>query len=300
MNWIGITFLSAGFFAVISFVDKFVLEKKIKDHRGMTIYAAIVGLVIGSLLWLVTGRPLLSLIDAMIVIFTGMLTIWSMALYYMAIMDDDVSTVIVFFQVTPVMVLILSVVFLGETLSHWQLIGFVLVLASVISVSLSGNEGIFSFTRSLKLILIVDFMLAVSAVLIKFTINNNSFLGILCYESLGIGFGGACLYFGFSSVRSSFKKSYLLIGRNVFLILLLNEGFYVFAKGLMFYAFSIGPTALVSAVGSTQVFFGFFFGAVLTFFLPTIFKEDIRRKELFRKTIAACVMVFGIWLAHSR
>jgi hypothetical protein len=78
----------------------------------------------------------------------------------------------------------------------------------------------------------------------------------------------------------------------------LNEGLFVLAKALTFYAYSIGPTALVSIIGSTQVFFGILYGGILSLIAAHVFQEDVTKKGLARKFTFAIILFIGIWLVY--
>src|SRR5205085_1653247 len=123
----------------------------------------------------------------------------------------------------------------------------------------------------------VDAMWAISAILIKFAVEANSFSKILSYESWGIGLGGIILYLLFPSVRNAFHESRKNVRRVALGVMFINEGMFVLSKSFTFFAYSIGPIALVSIAGDTQLFFGILFGLLLTAIAPNIFKEGIDR-----------------------
>src|SRR5205085_12378759 len=132
---------------------------------------------------------------------------------------------------------------------------FILIMCAVLGVAFEREVREIRLSPSLFLILIVDLMWAVSAILIKFAVEANSFSKILSYESWGIGLGGIILYVLFPSIRSAFHESYTSVRRVALGVMFINEGMFVISKSLIFFAYSIGPVALVSIVGSAQVFF---------------------------------------------
>ena len=78
--------------------------------------------------------------------------------------------------------------------------------------------------------------------------------------------------------------------------MLFNETFYTITQLISLLAISLGPVALVTVAGSTQVFFGIVLGGLLSLALPTIYKEDISRAGLTRKLAWAALMFAGLWL----
>lgn len=82
INWFLYAILGTAVYTVVCFVDKYNLEKQIKDYRGMAMYSAIIGLLTGTILWALTGFPILGLSDGLLVLATGILFIWAAAIYF--------------------------------------------------------------------------------------------------------------------------------------------------------------------------------------------------------------------------
>jgi uncharacterized membrane protein len=301
MNWVLLALLAPAIYTVVNFIDKYLVADKIKDYRAMPIYGAIVGLVGGTLFWIITGFPILGLTNSLIVILTGMITIWATPMYFKALSKEETTTVIILFQMMPVMSLILGYFLLGESISSKQLLGFIIILTSVILASIKpmGKKEGFKISSVLFLVLIVDFMWALSGVLINFAIEANSFSEILSYESWGIGLGGLILFILFPSIRNAFLTSFKKIKKPTLGVVFTNEFIFVLAKGITFLAYAAGPVALVSVLSGTQVFYGLLYGIVLTLLLPKLFKEDLNRATLIKKGILGLAVLAGIILISS-
>ncbi len=299
MNWIVSALFAQSVITVVIFIDKYIVSKEVNDYRGMPIYTTIMGFVAGAVFWIISGFPILALRDAIIVIATGMLTIWAAALYFEAVSLEDASKLTLLFQMSPAFTLIMAVLFLKENISFSQLLGFVLIFGAAIWVSVEKGNQKFKLSRTFWLILIVDLMWAVAAILIKFALDANSFAKILSFESWGLGIGGTILYFGFSSIRDAFHESIRTVRRRALGIMFANEGIFVIAKSINYFAYSIGPAALVSVVGSTSVFFGILYGLVLTLFVPKLIKENILTEEMSKKLFAAIMLISGLWLVYK-
>ncbi len=298
MSWIFFAILSPALYCVASFVDKYLLTRVVTDYRGMPVYGAVMGLVLGTLFWIGAGFPLLAMRDAALIILTGVLSVWGGVLYFKALSEEEASRIVVLIQTMPLLVLILSVIFLREVISPLQLAGFFLILLSAIGISIDHRSGLLRLSPAFYLQLLANLAWAVSAVLLKFVMATNSFFEIVSYESWGYALGGLTLWIAFPAIRQAFLNSLKTAGAKAVSIVFLNEGFVVIAKLLGVLAISLGPVALVSVVGSTQVFFGILYGWVLTLLFPAIFKEDIRAGNLFRKAMLAVVMFAGIWLVR--
>ncbi len=306
MNWLVFALLAPLIFTLVNFVDKYIVEREVKDYRGMVIFTAIMALAAGTIFFILGGFPLLPAREMAIILFTGALTAWGAALYFPAISGEDASNVIIFFQITPIFTLILSMIFLDEVLTAGQWLGFILIFASVIGVSVFSQprhkrEGKwFQLSRGFFLILGVDVMVAISFVVFRSVIQAEiPFAAIITYESWGITLGGLVLYLFVPTIRRAFHVTLGDIRKQGLAVIALNETTFVVAKLLNFVAISIAPSvALVSVLMGTQVFFGILLGWLLTTVLPAIFKEDITRSGLMRRGALAAVLFAGIILVN--
>ena len=299
MNWLLFALLAPALDTLINFTDKYIIEREVTDYRGMPIYGTIVGLVVGTIYWIATGFPQLHPRDAALIIFTGMLSIWGLALYFKALTLEETSRIIVFFKAIPIFILGLSYLFLKETINLQQLLGFILILIAVLGVSKPSETNKLKsnfFSSALGLILLVDIIWAIAAILVKFTIQQNSFSKIISYESWGVGLGGLILYIFFPSIRNAFHNTLRTVRKRALMIMFINESIFVFSRAVTFYAYSLGPTALVSVIGTTQVFYGILYGYTLTNIAPKIFQENIQNKVITQKLIFALILIIGIYL----
>lgn len=296
-NWLVFALIAPALYASVNFIDKYLLSKEIKDYRALPIYTGIFGFIAGLLFWIFTGFPILHTKDALIVLTTGVITSLSLVVYAKALSKEETSNIIILFQMFPIVTLLLSFLFLKETITLKQLIGFVLIFASAISISMKSKNK-FSLSPAFFLILLYDFLWASSAVLIKYTSNFMSFSKIVSYESFGVGLGGILIFIFSSGIRKAFLKNVKRIRIKALGVIALNEGVFVLAKSLTFFAVSLGPTALVSILENTQTFYGILFGWILTLLAPAIFKEDVSKKGLAKKIIFTFVLLVGVWLIY--
>jgi bacterial/archaeal transporter family protein len=297
MNWIFYALLSPALYTAVTFVDKHLVSNVVKDYKSLPIYSSIVGFVAGLLFWIITGFPFLSARDGLIVIATGVITSWSMFLYFKALENEQTSNINILFQMYPVLSLILAYLFLGETITQRQFLGFLLILAAAVGVSIQPRKrGEKILSKAFFLILVFSFMSAVSSVLIKFAIDTTSFSEVLSFESFGIALGGLSVFLLFPSIRRGFLKNAKSIKNKTLKILFVNEGFFVLAKSLGFYALVLGPVALVTVLSGTQAFFGIIFGYILTKLFPKLYKEDVSSGGIIKKMGFAVLIVVGIAL----
>ncbi len=295
MHWFLSALLSAIGYAVVVFVDKHIVSNKLKDYRGMPIYTTIAGVIAGTTFWVVFGFPVLSFRDAILLLLSGVFTIWAAYTYFKAISLEEASYVNILMQTMPIFVIVSAFFFLKETISIKQLIGFIIIFVSLLPISYKKTKKKFSFSAGFWLMIVSNIFWAISVLLVKFAIDANSFTKILSYESWGVGIGGALLYV-IKPVRQSFHRGLRTAGVNVLTMVFLNEGMFILSKALQFLAFATGPVALVSVVGNTQAFFGIIYGGILTIVFPKYFHEKIQRKDFVKKILSAIGLFIGLSL----
>jgi|SRR3989344_303591 len=296
--WILYSLLGTIIYVIVCFIDKYNLERQIKDYRGMAIYSAIVGFISGSILWVITGFPLLSVRDGVLVTLTGVLSIFSAAIYFYVMQQEQASKVIFLFQLIPVFVLILAVSFLHEPLTIKHLLGFFLILVPSLIVSQQGNKFSFKIDKNTSLLIIVDLLVAVSYVLFKFVVDAGSFSKVVAYESWGWAIGGGMMFTLLPSVRKAFITTTKNLKKSALVIIFGNETLYIASKLFIFLAVSLGSVYLVNVITGTQVLFGAILGVILTMAFPRIFKEDIKKSDLITKLVLGGVTLVGLVLIY--
>ena len=296
MNWLFYSLLAPAIFAINVLVDKYILEKEVSDYQGMPIYTSIMAAIFGILLWFMTGFPLLNSRDALLIMLTGMLTLWGAAFYFKALSNQEASNIIILFQTGPILTLILAYLFLRNTITNSQLIGFFIILLATVGVSLNTKKSNFKLSPAFFLILFANLFWSFAAVIAKFVLEYSSFSRVISFESFGIALGGLILYILFPSFSKAFKKTQKNIRKVALLVILTNEGVYLVGRFITFLAISLGPVALVGVIGGTQVFAGILLGYFLTLIAPKIFQENISGKGLFKKITIGMFVFLGLWL----
>jgi drug/metabolite transporter (DMT)-like permease len=283
-------------FTVVNFVDMLILVKHIPNPNASPPYIGTMAFISGCVLWVITGFPILPLNDVVIVLATGVLAMVGTLFYYHALSTEDTSVVIVLIQIQPVIVLILSFLLLHETITAIQFVGFVLILGAAITLSAQRGLGGPHLSKSFGKLLIVNFLWSLSVVLFKFVAAGDHFELYLPYESWGFALGALLIFLFVPSVRNAFRENLHTIPRQALAMIAVNETVFLIAKLLTLAAVALGPAALVSVLGGTQVFFGIVVGWVLTLVAPSIYKENIIPSELLRKALIAVVLFVGIAL----
>jgi drug/metabolite transporter (DMT)-like permease len=296
MNWLILALAAPALYAISVFIDKYVVEHKVKDSRGVPFYGATAAGIFGTLLWLASGMPTLELKPTLILMASGLFSITAMAFYFYALSKSHASYINAMFQLIPIFILILAVVLIGERLNAMQLAGFFIVFAAVVGLSIEKDDARIRFNKAFFAMIASSFFFASASVMIKFAGEFDNFAALLVYEAWGLALGGVVLFGVYKTGRRAFLQSFKSVGRSTLAVMFSNEALFILSKALTFLAISLGPVALVGVLGGTQVFYGFLYGVVLTLLLPTIFKEDLSEKTLVKNILLAIVLLSGVWL----
>jgi drug/metabolite transporter (DMT)-like permease len=295
MHWIFLSLLAPVIYAGNSFVDKYVLQNKIKDSRCLSIYSALAALVLGTGVWIAAKTPVVSQKDCLLLLVSGLISLFALSLYFYALTKNHTSYIIALLQTTPLFVLFLSLIFLGQTLNTWQIAGFFLTFIAVIGLSLEKNKGTFKIDRAFLAIMAANFLFAVAAIIMTFT-ETTEFVPILIYQCWGVALGGFLLFMLVKPIRRVFVESFKRVGRTTFIIMFTNEVFFNIANALTYLAISLGPVTLVSVLGGTQIFYGILFGAIFTGLFQGTFSEDTTRYGMTRKIALSLLLFIGVEL----
>jgi uncharacterized membrane protein len=298
MTWFTLALAVPALLTIVNFVDKYLVEGEVRDFRAMPIFAGIAGLLVALMLMLAGVSMTVTDSERLILILSGISVIFGAAFYFQAISLEHTSTIIVTFQVMPVMALLISFVFFNETIGGGQFIGFWLIMAATLGISLQPGEGKLRVSLAFWLMMLVAFIVAVRSVVISQYVSADlSFLTTALYMGIGQGIGAVLLYAIVPAFRRGFNTSFVSVRKPLLIVILISESAFVIAEGLRNLALTLSPSAaLVNVVGGVQVFYGIFLGWLLTRLFPRIFKEATARNDLLRKIGFGILLFIGLWL----
>lgn len=292
MTWFMLAFVAMVLFGATNFIDRFLVEKRIRDPFFVSIIGGVVAPMLGLVVFVMRGFPILPWKEAGILMLGGLLAEVALVPWYKAIKIDDTSRVVPYFQFIPVIVLGMSYMLLGERLTLNQLIGFVLIIGGGLSLAVDRPaRELFRIRKSFWYIILSIMMWAPMVVLFKMIAVEGNFWDSIAYNALGIGLGAVVLQV-YAKTRTIDEARSMKM--STWGTVIVNELLYLLARVLQFYAVLIGPTALVAVVGGAQPLFALIVGLFLSIWFPDIIKEDIKRSTVAYKLIAIAIMFVGI------
>jgi drug/metabolite transporter (DMT)-like permease len=233
------------------------------------------------------------LANAALMAFSGLLYMGAMLFYLRALQSEEASVVAPFFQAAPLFGFVLGYVVLGETLSPAQMAGGALIVGGTVLVSLRSDLHKAKFNgRLAALMLACALSLAVSSLIFKIFALRDEFWPTTFWMFVGEALFGAALL-----AIASYRRQFLdLLRSNPSAVLSINAANELINLGGGLgtrFALVLAPLSLVQAIGSTTTLFVFGFGVVLSIFLPALGRENISRRELLHKGLAAVLVAAG-------
>ena len=297
MPWYLFAAATPTLYSFTNFIDKFLIEKKIKDPIAITALACIASGFIGILVGIVTGFTNLGIGQIGILIFAGILLTFYLIPYFEAMKTEDASTVVPLFQFIPIFTLILSTIILKESLAVKQIFGLLLVVGAGLFISADKIRGkIFRPRKSLYFMLLASFMYGLVGILFRFVVKESDFWTTLSYEYIGSGVGGILLFL-IPKVRNNLRNQIGAIKSSAGIITV-NNGVAIAAQMSESYALSLAPVPLVNIIGSIQPAISLIEGIILTKKFPHLIQEDISKSVLNQKFISIIFIFIGLYLVY--
>ncbi len=298
MEWFILALLASTLWAVAILVDKFVLTHHIKDAFSYQIFLTIT-LIPPVLVLFIFSSFRISPLFYLTILVIGMILGVAFVLYNKALLVEEVSRVTPLFYLSPLFVLLLSSLFLAESLSTKEYLGIGLMVFSAISVSIRRTEHkSISLSPALFMILFLDFILAGKDVIAKFFFYYMDFWSYLFWFILGNIVGRPFLLL-LPGIRRKFVADMKSLSSRICLLCFINSSIVCAGYVLYFNAVSLTYVSLVSAILSTQPFLVLLVATVLAVFYPYSLNERIERKGVIIKLIAVVMILIGSYLIVS-
>lgn len=283
MNWaIIIAIISPIIFGFMNTFDKFVVAHKVKNTLGYSAVTGIVNVIFGLVLIFFLNWDNTNLSLLIFPILAGFFYGICYYLYFFIMKNHDASYFIGFIYLFPIVVAILSFIFLNERLSVLGYIATILVLTGVILLSVRAKK-IKIAMLFLPLFLYILF-LGGSEFFIKVSTNNFTFMQGLAIAVLVTGITILCGLFnrqirkGFVSELKNIKWAFLV------------ESFTLIGTLTLFLAMSFLSATIVTSISSIQPLAVIFFERIA----HRHFGKMTKDLELGPKLIAILFIVAGV------
>jgi len=225
----------------------------------------------------------------------GFCTFFALSLYFRAVVTEETSRVISVLYISPIFVLPLANLFLGEKLSLSAYLGVLVLVFGAILITHKKAKGGKFMSTALWLVLASDVVWAGYEIMTKYVLEAIEYTSYLFWNFIGTALI-AVSFFCFSRIRGKFLNDLRTANRTVHIWRLINTSMSFVALVFYYIAVSAGPVSLVSTALSLEPFFVFLLTLPLSLYLPWILKEEMDRRIVVVKAIAISLILFGTWL----
>jgi len=292
-NWIYFSLIAQGIWAFTSLIDKIVISKGyIKSPFVYIISNGLMNLGLIFLMPFVGFKPL-KFMDFLIALFSGLMLSASVIAYYKAVQYDEISKIKIMFQMEPILVLMLSFIFLGNVLTKNQFIGFIFLICAGIIISYKKEKKLFKLSKAFYPAVLSIFFGALYVISAKHIYSITGFWSAFLW--LRLTSLSALFVLIAPSIRKEFAKTIKQINKKVRKLLLfkmiIDFSAFIFAG----YALLNGPVSLVVVLESAVApLFIFILTLLTTIYLPRIIKEEVNKKAILTKLFAIISTILGL------
>ena len=291
--WVYFVLASELMWAFTSFIDKVMFSRNyIKSPFVFVIFNGLMNILLIFLLpFFSFGK--LSAIDILLSLSAAIFLSIGIIFYYKAAQNEEISRVLILWQLTSIFVLAMSFMFLKEPLAKNNIIGFAFLFAAGLIVSYKNVNGSFKLSKSFSLMIASTLLISIYYVISARIYKATGFWSAFMWLRLS-AFSSLLLLF-LPSIRKQFANTWKNMRKGIRSLIILKMIIDFSAFILLGLAILNGPISLISALGSaTAPIFIFLITLFTSIYLPKIVKEEIDKKSILTKLLAISLIIIGI------
>jgi uncharacterized membrane protein len=224
-------------------------------------------------------------------ILVGFIRIYYTLPYFTALTIEEVSRVVPLLQLTPIFVLGLSSIVLNESLKANNYIAFMLLVLGGTLFSINPRKGL-RLSVAFYLMIISSFLLAVYNIALKYLYSFNDFYTIFIWVQVG-SFLAFLQLFTLKRFRNYLTQTYKTSNKRIGVVIVGEQAVAYISLACSNYAISLGPVALISAVGSVQPLFVLLFATIVSLQFPQVLDESMSRADFLLKGLGIIAIFVG-------
>jgi drug/metabolite transporter (DMT)-like permease len=271
---------------MMNVLDKYVISQRVKNILSYAFLAGAVNVLLGAVLAFFLDWSGISLKDMLFPLAAGLLLGSQFYAYFRILSKEDVSNLIGFIYVYPILTAILSYIFLGEVISKSGYLGVGLILIGVLmlSIRLKKVKLSISFWWIMGMIIFV----ALYEFFIKVATINIPVMNGIAISSIGVGLAMVPVIMiakvrkGLSTEMKNFKWALMI------------ESFTFSAGFATYFAMNSLPATIVVSIAAIQPLAVLFFERIAGQFVGKMTKD----KLILPKLAAITVIVIGVILLY--
>lgn len=289
--------------AIVNIFDKFILTKAVPKPIVVVFYST--ALILPIFLLIPFGAGYLgSWLSYLIAVIGGVFFGFALWAMFIGFQKSEVSHAgPLVGATTPFFVLFLSQLFLKEQLTGYQIIGIIILIIGSLIISAEKSKTHHGWHSGMLWLILAGLLYAISHVASKYIYDGYGFYSGLVWTRGFMGLFGMLLL-AWPEVRKTllgngergmgkgenkqvgaWKQAVLVLGSRIFGVI---------GTLLIQYAIAIGSVTIVNALVGAQFAFLIILVALLSKFLPKLFKEDYGKGEMAWEMVAVAVIAVGL------
>jgi len=288
MLWVYFTILSALAWTFVNLIDKYTIDKYIQNPMISVIFIGFLGLIAAMIISQFTEILVPSTEILILSLSAGIIYVFASLFYFKAILIEEVSRVTPLYAITPIFILILATVFLGESFAVQKYLGIFIIVIGSFLISLRRDVK-FKLSRAFGLMILGTLTWAVYNIILKYALNYLTYWDAFFWTRIGSFLITPFLFYRYR------KQTIEIITKRPKggLYLAIAEPLNVVALVFSTIALSYGFVSLVSALGQIQNFIVLIFAILISVFRPQIIKEELKGTTILQKILAISLISFG-------
>lgn len=294
MWWLIIAVIFLFLFALIGIIEGISIKKYFKDGRIYLFYTTFLQGALSCLVIFFKPIAFEGYSFLAISILAGFFFVYGLIPYMKSLEFEEVSRVNPLFNLGPIFVLILSIIFLGLRLAWVQYMGFGLLLAGGFLISTKKFKGLFKISRGFWYMMLTNLLLGFYFIITDYLFKRHDYWSTFVFIQFGILLASLSLILikdygkqGILDLKKWKKGAILLvIGASVLSII---------AVAVRNLAISLSSATIITSLGGIQSFFVLVMTLFISWKFTKVLKEEISREIIFLKIISIILLILGIY-----
>lgn len=298
MLWLILCIIAALTWSVSAFIDNYQTDVifKGKTPQGMKVLNGPVYILISILVGIILKIQIPEFAEIGLLMLSGALSSVGALAYYQALENEEATGATIFYQLQPVLFLIIDFLLFGETITPKQVFGFIIILAAPIIVIMARKRAksrMMAIHAALLLILYVFIATASAEIAVRST-GNVDYRSVFVFYLFGRGLTD-CILGLIPKYRKRHKHIMKTRPKAYVGTVVLNQCLCAFADFVYRYGLVIGVAALGSAVtNAAQLILTFTLGVILSIVWPNFGREKLHKHIVIAHIVAVLLCTAGI------
>jgi len=307
--WLIIAIIAYFFLGLGNVFDKILVSKHISSPLAYAFYVGILN--IAALVLIPLGVTVPSVFNLFLCLLSGIFFIAALYYLYSALKSGETSTVTpLVYGSTPVYLLVLSFIFLGERLTVYEIIAFALLIIGLVTIAYQKQRRgliktiliwlkIYDYKKPLYQAILAGLFFALMNLSLKAIYQNLGFVSGLFWSRMAAVLTALIVLIFIASLRQQIfkgKKEKRTAGK-IKLFFVGNQVLAMLGFVGVNYAISLASATIVTALQGLQYVFVFILVAVLGTKIPDL-KEKWTIKIITQKLIATILIIVGLYFLN--